>query len=206
MRGGRSAILYAPTATAIEGSSGGNIARGSSSVWQSGCLPSSRSRVRVPSPAPPSSLIGVGGSRLPTLASGIPPLLETRLHVPRPRRDAVSRSRLSELLERGADAKLLLVSAPAGFDKTTLLARWLATPARNREVAWLSLDGVTTIPPRSGPTWWLRFRWWRPRLARACFCCCTRRAGARQSSSCAAAAAGAGPETGRAGGLPPHLH
>jgi LuxR family maltose regulon positive regulatory protein len=39
------------------------------------------------------------------------------------------------------DAKLLLVSAPAGFGKTTLLAEWLAArPSEQRSVAWLSLD------------------------------------------------------------------
>ena len=42
---------------------------------------------------------------------------------------------------RGRDAKLTLVSAPAGFGKTTLLANWLATAqADGRSVAWLSLD------------------------------------------------------------------
>ena len=54
------------------------------------------------------------------------PLLETKLYVPRRRRGLVARPRLSERLDRGADAKLTLVSAPAGFGKTTLLAEWLA--------------------------------------------------------------------------------
>ena len=54
------------------------------------------------------------------------PLLETKLFVPRPRRGLVPRPRLSERLDRGAASKLTLVSAPAGFGKTTLLAEWLA--------------------------------------------------------------------------------
>ena len=54
------------------------------------------------------------------------PLLETKLHVPRPRRGLVARPRLSERLSRGAESTLTLVSAPAGFGKTTLLAEWLA--------------------------------------------------------------------------------
>ena len=71
-------------------------------------------------------------------------LLETKLYVPRPRRDLVLRSRLSERLDRGAASKLVLVSAPAGFGKTTLLAEWLAAGpaalAGERLAAWLSLD------------------------------------------------------------------
>ncbi len=54
------------------------------------------------------------------------PLLETKLYVPRRRRDQVARPRLSERLSRGAESALILVSAPAGFGKTTLLAQWLA--------------------------------------------------------------------------------
>ena len=54
------------------------------------------------------------------------------------------RPRLSERLDRGAASKLMLVSAPAGFGKTTLLTEWLtagpAGPAGQRAVAWLSLD------------------------------------------------------------------
>ena len=69
------------------------------------------------------------------------PLLETKLHVPRWRRGLVARPRLSERLSRGAESALTLVSAPAGFGKTTLLAEWLAAaPADGRSVAWLSLD------------------------------------------------------------------
>jgi LuxR family maltose regulon positive regulatory protein len=72
------------------------------------------------------------------------PLLETKVYVPRPRPDLVPRPRLSERLDRAATSKLMLVSAPAGFGKTTLLAEWLATgPAASKEeraVAWLSLD------------------------------------------------------------------
>ena len=54
------------------------------------------------------------------------PLLETKLYVPRSRRGLVPRPRLRERLDRGIASKLMLVSAPAGFGKTTLLAEWLA--------------------------------------------------------------------------------
>jgi LuxR family maltose regulon positive regulatory protein len=69
------------------------------------------------------------------------PLLETKLYVPRWRHGLVARPRLKERLNRGAETKLTLVSAPAGFGKTTLLAEWLtAAPADNPSAAWLSLD------------------------------------------------------------------
>ncbi len=69
------------------------------------------------------------------------PLVETKLYIPRLRRSLVGRPRLSGLLSRGSEARLTLISAPAGFGKTTLLTAWLAAPAKeNRSVAWLSLD------------------------------------------------------------------
>ncbi len=71
-------------------------------------------------------------------------LLETKFYVPRLRRGLVPRRRLCERLDRGAVSKLVLVSAPAGFGKTTLLAEWLAGGragvAGGRLAAWLSVD------------------------------------------------------------------
>ena len=78
------------------------------------------------------------------------PLLETKFYVPRSRRDLVPRPRLSERLDRGTASKLTLVSAPAGFGKTTLLTEWLAAgpdgPAGERLAAWLSLDRADNDP------------------------------------------------------------
>src|ERR687885_1809985 len=75
------------------------------------------------------------------------PLLETKLYVPRRRRGLVPRPRLTKRLNHGTESKLTLVSAPAGFGKTTLLAEWLAAlPADKRSVAWLSLDQSDTQP------------------------------------------------------------
>jgi LuxR family maltose regulon positive regulatory protein len=69
------------------------------------------------------------------------PLLETKLFIPTRRRGLVARLRLSERLNRGTEAKLTLISAPAGFGKTTLLADWLEVdPANGRSTAWLSLE------------------------------------------------------------------
>ena len=69
------------------------------------------------------------------------PLLGTKLFLPRPRAHAVRRDRLAALVDRGLDARLLLVSAPAGFGKTTLVVdRLTAAAERGTSVAWLSLD------------------------------------------------------------------
>ncbi len=68
-------------------------------------------------------------------------LLETKFHVPRGPRTGVIRTRLIDRLDRGTEAALTLVSAPAGFGKTTLLAQWLATSATgHRAACWITLD------------------------------------------------------------------
>src|SRR5256886_16408349 len=77
----------------------------------------------------------------------VTPLLETKFFVPKRRRGLVPRPRLSDRLNRGAESKLTLVSAPAGFGKTTLLADWLAAVAvAGRTVTWLSLDHSDNHP------------------------------------------------------------
>ena len=68
------------------------------------------------------------------------PLVETKLYPPKLRRRLVARPRLSGRLRRGAESRLMLISAPAGFGKTTLLAEWLAAADAERSVAWLSLE------------------------------------------------------------------
>ncbi len=74
-------------------------------------------------------------------------LLATKFHAPRQRSGLVPRARLSERLSRGAESKLTLVSAPAGFGKSTLVAEWLvAPPVPTRVAAWLSLDSSDNHP------------------------------------------------------------
>jgi LuxR family maltose regulon positive regulatory protein len=76
------------------------------------------------------------------------PLLETKLYAPRVRRALVARPRLIEQLDRGVESKLALVSGPAGFGKSTVLAGWLAAdPAGKWSPAWLSLDPADNHPP-----------------------------------------------------------
>jgi LuxR family maltose regulon positive regulatory protein len=67
------------------------------------------------------------------------PLLQTKLYIPPPRPNLISRPRLIEQLNAGVRRKLTLLSAPAGFGKTTLLSEWIHSAAHLR-VAWLSLD------------------------------------------------------------------
>jgi LuxR family maltose regulon positive regulatory protein len=74
------------------------------------------------------------------------PLVGTKLYAPQLRSSLVSRPRLSERLDRGAEARLTLVSAPAGFGKTTALAAWLAARDDGGSVAWLSLEEQDARP------------------------------------------------------------
>jgi ATP/maltotriose-dependent transcriptional regulator MalT len=66
------------------------------------------------------------------------PILSTKLYIPLPRTNVVLRPRLIEWLNERLDRKLTLISASAGFGKTTLVSQWVA--ACERPVAWLSLD------------------------------------------------------------------
>ena len=84
-----------------------------------------------------------------TVGSSLPasPLLETKLYVPKWRDGLVPRPRLIDRLDQEIERKLTLVSAPAGFGKTTLLAEWLAAPpASERPAAWVSLDQSDNDP------------------------------------------------------------
>ena len=67
----------------------------------------------------------------------ITPLLATKTYIPTPRTPLVPRPRLTARLNAGLCQKLTLVSAPAGFGKTTLVSAWLQHVAH--PVAWLSL-------------------------------------------------------------------
>ena len=73
-------------------------------------------------------------------------LLQTKLYVPLVRPERVSRPRLTEQLNAGPNRRLTLVSAPAGFGKTTLIAEWLS--GVDYAYAWLALDEEDNDPAR----------------------------------------------------------
>ena len=81
-----------------------------------------------------------------TQGEPLAPLLATKLHLPHPRAQLVPRSHLVERLQQGVAGILTLVSAPAGYGKTTLLAQWLAST--RAPVAWLSLEPEDNEPTR----------------------------------------------------------
>ncbi len=74
------------------------------------------------------------------------PLLATKLYAPRPRMHLVPRAHLVERLQQGIARPLTLVSAPAGFGKTTLLAQWVMESGL--PVVWLSLEADDNDPTR----------------------------------------------------------
>jgi LuxR family maltose regulon positive regulatory protein len=87
------------------------------------------------------------------------PLLTTKLYMPRPRRNFVSRPRLTSQLDQALACALIVISAPAGFGKTTLLSEWNFAKAEGERmtdeekihpsrVAWLSLDEDDNDPAR----------------------------------------------------------
>ena len=74
-------------------------------------------------------------------------LLTTKLNVPPARAKLITRPRLIERLQEGLRYNLILVSAPAGFGKTTLLSEW-ARQNHRQSTAWLSLDNGDNDPVR----------------------------------------------------------
>jgi LuxR family maltose regulon positive regulatory protein len=115
-------------------------------------LLSTLNRAHLPPPETLSEVIagnGADAARHPVLAQQphpLLPLLTTKLQIPRLRTHLVSRLHLTERLQHGAEHALTLVSAPAGFGKTTLLAQWLAQSGM--PVAWLSLEPEDNDPTR----------------------------------------------------------
>lgn len=74
------------------------------------------------------------------------PFLATKLNVPPARARLVQRPRLIERLDAAMGSRLILVSAPAGFGKTTLLSEWARR--HGQPVPWLSLDKSDNAPTR----------------------------------------------------------
>src|SRR5216684_7646898 len=78
-------------------------------------------------------------------------LLSTKLALPRPHQSLVLREALLARLDEGLEHKLTLLSAPAGFGKTTLVSEWIAARGGQQNppsVAWVSLDAGDNDPVR----------------------------------------------------------
>ena len=75
-------------------------------------------------------------------------ILKPKLRAPMPRHGQVIRPRLLELLGNASNRRITLVSAPAGYGKTTLLAQWLQAGDAGLSIAWVSLDEQDNDPVR----------------------------------------------------------
>lgn len=80
-------------------------------------------------------------------------LLSTKFHIPPTRPELIQRPRLLQQTNEGLHHKLTLISAPAGFGKTTLVSEWveqlrLEDPDKVQRIAWLSLDENDNEPKR----------------------------------------------------------
>ncbi|WP_128751421.1 hypothetical protein [Desulfosporosinus sp. HMP52] len=75
-------------------------------------------------------------------------MLKTKIYVPKPRPGLIGRKRLLERLDEGllTGRPFALISAPAGYGKTTLVTNWLE--GLDRAKAWLSLDELDNDPMR----------------------------------------------------------
>jgi LuxR family transcriptional regulator, maltose regulon positive regulatory protein len=83
------------------------------------------------------------------VSKALDPLVSTKLRPSQSRPRLVARPRLTEKLDPEAGRRLTLVSAPAGFGKTTLVGEWAEERAAGgHPVAWLSLDGGDNDPVR----------------------------------------------------------
>ena len=82
-------------------------------------------------------------------ASATPRIVAAKLRLPALRETAlVSRQHLVDWLRQGRGRRLTLLSAPAGYGKTTLLAQWAAADAHRTPFAWVSLDSADVDPVR----------------------------------------------------------
>ena len=104
-----------------------------------------RAAVTLATASPPADPQPVAPPLVPAAAMPLN-LLATKLFVPPARTNLVPRPRLLERLQHGLHGKLTLISAPAGFGKTTLVSDWAAR--HERPTAWLSLDEGENDPTR----------------------------------------------------------
>ncbi|MBN9391699.1 MAG: hypothetical protein J0I20_26935 [Chloroflexi bacterium] len=118
---------------------------------------SSGTQQQNPNPVNETALALSPSAKPPTLViPSVEPVLEPKLRLPRLHSALLPRKRLLERLDEGLERKLTLVSAPAGFGKTTLVRQWLAERFEIYQaaqsvvprIAWVSLDGADNDPVR----------------------------------------------------------
>lgn len=89
-------------------------------------------------------------------------ILTTKLHRPQPDPAWLARPRLFDQLDAATRRRITLVSAPAGYGKTTLLAAWLERSKQH--AAWVSLDATDRDPARFASYLTLALRAFGPEL------------------------------------------
>jgi LuxR family maltose regulon positive regulatory protein len=89
----------------------------------------------------------VAVSGLPHARAGLDVPIESKLHAPGPRKEWMQRPALIDYLT-ASSARLVLVDAPAGFGKTTLVAQWRSAAGEERPFAWVSLGPGDDDPSR----------------------------------------------------------
>jgi LuxR family transcriptional regulator, maltose regulon positive regulatory protein len=83
----------------------------------------------------------------PALASSVvDPILDAKMHRPPTRPDWIERARLMKELDHAVLRPVVLVAAPAGFGKTTMVTQWLASNRGPSMTAWISLDARDNDP------------------------------------------------------------
>ena len=96
-----------------------------------------------------STVLPEGRSGAAADFSALQTLLSSKYQLPSARPGIIARPRLTSKLNAGAERRLILISAPPGFGKTTLLAEWLASNEPDtlpRRVAWVALDETDNDP------------------------------------------------------------
>jgi LuxR family maltose regulon positive regulatory protein len=98
-------------------------------------------------------------------------ILTTKIYIPQARSEIVARPRLIERLNEGLACKLTLVSAPAGFGKTTLLSQWIAASVNRHTInhCWFSIEKDDNDPARFWAYFIAALRSVRPGIGKAVF-------------------------------------
>ena len=93
---------------------------------------------------------GAPGSDRPEGGAGMLTLLQTKISVPKmpANRGTIFRTRLVDQIQHAHEARVVLICAPAGYGKTTLVTQSLDRLPRSETIAWLSLDIRDNDPNR----------------------------------------------------------